>query len=109
MRKKIWWGLLIFVLLVLGIWFYSIGLRSSKISEEEKVTKPEIFQKEEIERVVTPKESKIKVRKPAPLPKKKVIIPSDYEPVSPDKEGIEDFEKEREKEGQRKDIGVPTG
>ena len=108
MRKKIWWGLLIFILLVLGIWFYFRGLRSSKISEEEKVTKPEIFQKKEVERVTIP-EKKIKPRKPAPLPKKKVIIPSDYEPVSPDKEGIEDFEKEREKEGQRKDIGVPTG
>ena len=109
MRKKIWWGLLIFVLLVLGIWFYSIGLRSSKISEEEKVTKPEIFQEKEIERVVTPKESKIKVRKPVPLPKKKVIIPSDYEPVSPEKKGIENFEEERKRESQRKDRGIPTG
>jgi len=110
MRKKIWWGLLIFILLVLGIWFYSIGLRSSKISEEEKVTKPEIFQEKEGERVILPKAAEpIKVRKPAPLPRKKVVIPSDYEPVSPEKEGTEDFAEERKRESQRKDRGIPTG
>ncbi|MCK4244779.1 MAG: hypothetical protein KAX20_04045 [Candidatus Omnitrophica bacterium] len=94
-NKKIWWILVIFVLLVLGIWLYSVGLKSAKKVSEEKAVKPEIFQEKEAERVIRPE--------------KKVTIPSDYEPISPEVEGIEDFEEERKREAQRKDRGIPTG
>ena len=113
MNKKICWGLLIFVLLVLGIWFYSIGLKfSRKVSEEKEAAKPEIFQEKAEEAIIISEQSpdhRIKARKISLPPKKKVIIPSDYEPVSPEKKGIENFEEERKRESQRKDRGIPTG
>ena len=109
MNKKIWRGLVILVLLVLGIWLYAIGLKLSKVSEEKEAAKPELFQKKEIERAITPIERRTKVRKPAHLPKRKVSIPPDYEPVSPEVKGIENFAEEREREAQRKDRGIPTG
>ncbi len=110
MKRKIWWILVIFALLVLGILSYILGLRSAKVSEEKQTIKPKIVQKREVKGIIIPeKRGRIKVRKTAPPPKKKVVVPSDYEPVSPEVEGIEGFEEERKREGQRKDIGVPTG
>jgi len=113
-NKKIWWGLLFCILLVLGIWFYSIGLKSSReVFEEKEAAKREIFQEKAEEEIIVSEYSsdhRIKARKiPLPL-KKKVVIPYDYEPVSPERtKGIKDFAEERKRENRRKDRGIPTG
>ncbi len=106
--KKNWviWLVVFAVILMIGIY---ISAKRGRVAEK-KVISPEILQKKSSAKTpVRPGIRKTKTKKHTASSRKKFVLPPNYEPVSPEKKGIESFEEERRQQKNLKNRGTPTG